>query len=140
MPINAANSHITNQHIPIEYPSNPEAYLDGSHVPFKERGLRGKPGSAPPVDLGKSLQGLILAPGRMTSVTMGHAGPTTGKKKDVAKVRFGRMGELGKCLMRVEVLVSGGVGGDYDQGGVVGEVEEDCAYTCSSSPCHEFVL
>lgn len=60
--------------------------MDDLVVPFKERGLRGKAGSAPPFDLNKSTKGLVLLPGRLASVMFGHTGPTTGKKKDQAKV------------------------------------------------------
>lgn len=85
-PFSAANSLIDNTAIPIEYPSNPDAAVDDLAIPFKERGLRGKAGSAPPFDLDKGARGFPRAPGRMASVTFGHTGPTTGKKKDVTKV------------------------------------------------------
>ena len=81
------NSQITNRNIPIEYPSNPDAGVDEHAVPFKERGLRGKAGSAPPLDLNKTSRGLTLSIGRLTTVVMGHTGPSVGKRKEQAKVR-----------------------------------------------------
>ncbi len=84
----ASAAHITNKSIPIEFPTNPDIMVDEYPIPFKERGLRGKPGSAPPFDLDKSAKGIDRRPGSMPSVTMGHTGPTTGKKKDQAKVRY----------------------------------------------------
>jgi E3 SUMO-protein ligase PIAS1 len=72
--------------MPIEYPSVPDVYVDDYPIPFKERGLRGKAGSAPPFDLDKSSKGLQRINGRMTSITFGHTGPTTGKKKEISKV------------------------------------------------------
>ncbi|WVW82607.1 hypothetical protein I302_104618 [Kwoniella bestiolae CBS 10118] len=78
----------TNKAIPIEYPSNPDIMVDSYPLSFKEKGLRGKAGSAPPFDLEKSPNGLSRVPGRMTTVAMGHTGPTVGKKKDVAKRFF----------------------------------------------------
>jgi len=90
-PINApyqpATALITNHNIPIEYPSNPDAYVDEYTVPFKERGLRGKAGSAPPLDLNKTTRGITLSVGRLTTVNIAHTGPTVGKKKEQAKVR-----------------------------------------------------
>lgn len=74
--------------MPIDYPSNPDVYVDDYPITFKERGLRGKAGSSPPFDLDKSGKGLSRVAGRMTSVTMGHTGPTIGKKKEVSKVIF----------------------------------------------------
>lgn len=78
---------IVNKAIPIEYPNNPDVYVDEYGLPFKERGLRGKAGSAPPFDLDKGAKGLPKVAGRMTSVSMAHTGATVGKKKDVSKVR-----------------------------------------------------
>ncbi|WWC86507.1 uncharacterized protein L201_001384 [Kwoniella dendrophila CBS 6074] len=78
----------TNKTIPIEYPSNPDIMVDSYPLSFKEKGLRGKAGSAPPFDLEKTPNGLSRVPGRMTTITMGHSGPTVGKKKDVAKRFF----------------------------------------------------
>lgn len=77
----------SNRQIPIEYPGNPDVILDGHMVPFKERGLRGKAGSAPPLDIDRSSRGLIRMPGRMASISMGHTGPTVSKKKEYSKVR-----------------------------------------------------
>ncbi|WWC99949.1 hypothetical protein V866_006858 [Kwoniella sp. B9012] len=78
----------TNKIIPIEYPSNPDIMVDSYPLSFKEKGLRGKAGSAPPFDLEKAPNGLSRVPGRMTTIAMGHTGPTVGKKKDVAKRFF----------------------------------------------------
>ncbi|BEI93876.1 uncharacterized protein CcaverHIS019_0603350 [Cutaneotrichosporon cavernicola] len=78
----------SNRQVPIEYPSNPDVLVDGHTVPFKERGLRGKPGSAPPLDLDKSSRGLVRMAGRMASVSMGHTGPTASKKKEYSKKFF----------------------------------------------------
>jgi E3 SUMO-protein ligase PIAS1 len=81
-----ANAHIDNKRLPIEYPSVPEVHVDEYPIPFKERGLRGKAGSAPPFDLNRSTRGIVLLPGRMMNVAFAHSGPTTGKKKDQSKV------------------------------------------------------
>ena len=72
--------------MPIDYPNNPDVNVDDYPIPFKERGLRGKPGSAPPFDLDRGSRGLAKVPGRMVGVTMGHSGPSVGKKKEVSKV------------------------------------------------------
>lgn len=80
-------AHLNNLNLPIEYPSVPEVHVDEYPLSFRERGLRGKAGSAPPFDLDRSSKGLVLQPGRMTAVAFGHMGPTTGKKKDQSKVR-----------------------------------------------------
>lgn len=81
---------VTNRSIPIEYPSSPDVLLDDQVVPFKERGLRGKAGSAPPLDIDKSPRGLVMMPGRMATVTMSHTGPTpVSKKKEFSKVGQG---------------------------------------------------
>ncbi|KAL7419222.1 E3 SUMO-protein ligase pli1 [Cryptotrichosporon argae] len=85
LPSNPYNEHVNNRRIPIEYPSNPDAAVDGYSVPFKDKGLRGRPGSAPPLDIDKGTHGLTRIAGRMASVTMGHTGPTIGKKKDQSK-------------------------------------------------------
>lgn len=78
---------VTNRNIPIEYPANPDVMVDDQTVPFKERGLRGKAGSAPPLDLDKTSRGLVLVPGRMASIRVGHTGPTpVTKKKEFSKV------------------------------------------------------
>lgn len=75
-----------NRNVPIEYPTNPDVIVDSHSIPFKERGLRGKAGSAPPLDLDKSSRGLVRTAGRMASVSMGHTGPTVSKKKEFSKV------------------------------------------------------
>ncbi|GMK54141.1 hypothetical protein CspeluHIS016_0107270 [Cutaneotrichosporon spelunceum] len=75
----------SNRQVPIEYPANPDVLVDSHVVPFKERGLRGKPGSAPPLDLDKSSRGLVRMAGRMASVCMGHTGPTASKRKEYSK-------------------------------------------------------
>lgn len=77
---------ISNQSIPIEYPASPDMVFDGQHVAFKERGLRGKAGSAPPFDLAKNPIGVNFTSSRLYAVVMGHTGPTTGKKKEITKV------------------------------------------------------
>jgi len=87
-PYQASSIYITNRSIPIEYPSTPDVIVDGHVLVFKERGLRGKAGSAPPFDLDRSSRGIVLNPGRVTAVVMGHSGPTLGKRKDEAKVRL----------------------------------------------------
>ncbi|KIR70994.1 E3 SUMO-protein ligase PIAS1 [Cryptococcus deuterogattii CA1014] len=81
--------------IPIEYPGNPEVSIDGTVLPFKEKGLRGKAGSAPPFDLDKPINNCVtvggrvaLIPGRLMSVNIGHRGPTTGKNKNQSKRFF----------------------------------------------------
>ena len=82
----AGVGQVTNQSIPIEYPSSPDVVFDGQLVAFKERGLRGKAGSAPPFDLTKNPTAASWNSSRLYSVVMGHTGPTTGKKKDITKV------------------------------------------------------
>lgn len=62
--------------------------MDSYIIPFKEKGLRGQPGSAPPFDIGKSTRGLQYSPGRLTSVAFGHTGPTNSKRKDLTKKFF----------------------------------------------------
>lgn len=74
--------------MPIEYPNTPDLTMDGYSIPFKEKGLRGKAGSAPPLDLDKTPKGLPKTPGTMIHGVMGHVGPTVGKKKDMSKVRL----------------------------------------------------
>ncbi|OWZ76909.1 E3 SUMO-protein ligase PIAS1 [Cryptococcus neoformans Bt85] len=79
--------------IPIEYPGNPEVSIDGTILPFKEKGLRGKAGSAPPFDLDKPINVAVggrvaLVPGRLIGVNVGHRGPTTGKNKSQSKRFF----------------------------------------------------
>lgn len=101
--------HITNKNIPIEYPSNPDCMLDDHMVPFKERGLRGKPGSAPPLDLNKGSRGLALVPGRMATLQMGHTGPTVGKKKEQSKASWLLIVAALLALTPAEVLVPGRV-------------------------------
>ncbi|CAK9784636.1 hypothetical protein CC85DRAFT_325947 [Cutaneotrichosporon oleaginosum] len=78
----------TNRNVPIEYPANPDVVVDGHVVPFKARGLRGKAGSAPPLDLDKSSRGLVRTAGRMASMIMAHQGPTPSKKKEYSKKFF----------------------------------------------------
>ena len=78
----ASTAHIRNIALPIEYPSNPDVTVDHQVIPFKQRGLRGKPGSAPPLDLGSGNQKLNVSGSRMTSVVFGHTGPTQKKKED----------------------------------------------------------
>lgn len=87
--------------IPIEYPGNPEVSIDGTVLPFKEKGLRGKAGSAPPFDLDKPIDSgvtvggrVALVPGRLMSVNIGHRGPTTGKNKNQSKVRYAHFSSL----------------------------------------------
>lgn len=75
----------SNRNVPIEYPNNPDVVVDDHLVPFKERGLRGKAGSAPPLDLDKGSRGLSRIPGRSTIVIMGHQGPTVTKNKNISK-------------------------------------------------------
>ncbi|WVQ76972.1 hypothetical protein IAR50_006651 [Cryptococcus sp. DSM 104548] len=85
-PLNArTNPYGTNKNIPIEYPSLPDVFVDGANLAFKEKGLRGKAGSAPPFDLEKAPARLGYMPGRMISVAFGHKGPTTGRSKSVSK-------------------------------------------------------
>ncbi|KAK8866164.1 hypothetical protein IAR55_001315 [Kwoniella newhampshirensis] len=88
MPIQPGQGLVSNRNIPIEYPSNPDVSVDNYNLSFKEKGLRGKAGSAPPFDLEKGPNGLSRVPGRMTTVTVGHSGPTVGKKKEYSKRFF----------------------------------------------------
>ena len=77
---------MTNRAMPIEYPTNPDVLIDEYPIPFKERGLRGKAGSAPPLDLNKTSRfNEGLHAGKMRSAVMGHAGPSVGKKKEQAR-------------------------------------------------------
>ncbi|ORX37448.1 hypothetical protein BD324DRAFT_450942 [Kockovaella imperatae] len=86
-PYSASTAHIRNVSIPIEYPSNPDISVDYQNLPFKQRGLRGKPGSAPPFDLGSAPSGLSLNSNRMTTIVFGHTGPTS-KKSDWKRFWF----------------------------------------------------
>ena len=85
-PYSVSTANIRNVAIPIEFPINPDVSIDYQALLFKQKGLRGKPGSAPPFDLGSSPNGLNLTPNRMMNVNVGHTGPTTGKKKENWKV------------------------------------------------------
>lgn len=115
---------ITNRAVPIEFPNNPDAMLDDHMVPFKERGLRGKAGSAPPLDLDRGSRGLIRMAGRMASLSVGHTGSTLNKKKE-AKVSSC----AGICLIS-EILVPDCVHGvDFD-GRLVEAARESPAYGC----------
>nr|XP_018267423.1 uncharacterized protein I303_01410 [Kwoniella dejecticola CBS 10117]OBR89581.1 hypothetical protein I303_01410 [Kwoniella dejecticola CBS 10117] len=110
MPLIAGQPIPTNRSIPIEFPSNPDIMVDSYPLPFKEKGLRGKAGSAPPFDLEKGQHGLSRVPGRMITITMGHTGPTVGKKKDVAKrffyqIVYAEMTTKGELLSRLKGLV-----------------------------------
>ncbi|WVR06101.1 hypothetical protein IAU60_003130 [Kwoniella sp. DSM 27419] len=99
----------TNRSIPIEFPANPHISVDHQDLSFKEKGLRGKAGSAPPFDLEKGPGGLSRAPNKITYITFGHSGPTVGKKKDQAKrffyqVVFTEMTTKEELLRRLEAL------------------------------------
>jgi E3 SUMO-protein ligase PIAS1 len=96
---------VTNRQIPIEYPNAPDVTVDDSPISCKERGLRGKAGSAPPFDLDKSSRRLTRMPGRLATIVMGHSGPTVSKKKEVAKVRVRNM----LAANAAAVLVSSGL-------------------------------
>lgn len=76
---------MSNKQLPIDFPSNPDVTFSGAPMVFKDRGLRGKPGSAPPFDLGKVA--FSLNADRLNSLSFGHTGPTPSKKKDTTKVR-----------------------------------------------------
>lgn len=122
---------IDNKSIPVEYPNNPDVQLDGNALVFKERGLRGQPGSAPPFDLGKSTRALILSPSKLQNVTVAHSGPTTGKKKEVTKVSWT------ECVRfragpnnRIALLLPGSLCRDVDQGGTPRPIDEESPYTC----------
>ena len=97
-------SALSNRAIPIEYPTNPDISIDGMHIHFRERGLRGKPGSAPPIDLMRTHAQMVLASSRQVLVVMGHTGPTTGKRKDQAKVS--RLGRCSGWVLISAVLLS----------------------------------
>ncbi|WWD17629.1 hypothetical protein CI109_102070 [Kwoniella shandongensis] len=88
MPVQPGQGLVSNRNIPIEYPSNPDVSVDNYNLSFKEKGLRGKAGSAPPFDLEKGPNGLSRVPGRMINVIFGHSGPTVGKKKEFSKRFF----------------------------------------------------
>ncbi|OCF32849.1 hypothetical protein I316_05485 [Kwoniella heveanensis BCC8398] len=88
MPLLPGQVAPSNRNLPIEFPSNPDCAVDNYGLAFKEKGLRGKAGSAPPFDLEKGPNGLSRVPNRPTYVTVGHSGPTVGKKKDQAKRFF----------------------------------------------------
>ncbi|WVQ82518.1 hypothetical protein IAT38_004647 [Cryptococcus sp. DSM 104549] len=81
------NPHRTNLNVrvPIEFPNNPDVMVDYSQsYHFKEKGLRGKAGSAPPFEVERAGK-LSLQPGRLSSVTFGQTGPTVAKRKEYAK-------------------------------------------------------
>lgn len=101
---------VTNRQVPIEYPINPDVSVDDHPLPFKDRGLRGKAGSAPPFDLDKSHRGLVRIAGRMASIAVGHTGPTVTKKKEYTKkfwyqVVFCEITPMEDLLVRLEALV-----------------------------------
>lgn len=98
--VTSYNSTITNRSIPVEYPAVPDIRVDDLSIPFKERGLRGKAGSAPPFDINRTSRGLTLVPNRLGSVTFGHTGATTGKKKEMIKV-----GDLDDLAHLLEILL-----------------------------------
>lgn len=77
---------MSNKQLPIDFPSNPDVTFSGAPMVFKERGLRGKAGSAPPFDLGKVA--FSLSADRLNTLNFGHTGPTPSKKKDHAKVDY----------------------------------------------------
>ncbi|WVQ97301.1 hypothetical protein IAU59_004412 [Kwoniella sp. CBS 9459] len=109
MPLFPGQIAPTNRNLPIEFPSNPDCAVDNYGLTFKEKGLRGKAGSAPPFDLEKGPNGLSRVPNRPTYVTMGHSGPTVGKKKDQAKrffyqVVFTEMTPKEELLRRLSAL------------------------------------
>lgn len=110
----------SNRSIPIEYPNNPDVTLDDYTVPFKERGLRGKAGSAPPLDLDKGSRGLARVPGRMMNLVMGHQGPTLSKNKSVSKkfyfqVVFCEITSMEDLLARLETLVPTDAAAELDK-------------------------
>jgi hypothetical protein len=116
-----ATAHITNKNIPIEYPGQPEVFVDDYLIPFKEKGLRGKPGSAPPLDLDKSSRKLVRQPGRMASVSMSHMGPSLNKKKE------GKVGVTWASLIQA-LLVPGGLCGNGAQGGAIETARSIASY------------
>jgi E3 SUMO-protein ligase PIAS1 len=79
-----SGSMASNRDIPIEFPANPDITFAGAPLDFKERGLRGKAGSAPPFDLGRA--NYSLSPDRLQTLNFRQTGPTPSKKKDQAKV------------------------------------------------------
>ncbi|WVO16818.1 hypothetical protein L204_104504 [Cryptococcus depauperatus] len=85
--IYARQPPLPSRNIPIEFPNNPEVAVNGVILPFREKGLRGKAGSAPPLDVDKSKR-VTVEPGKVTGVTFGHRGPTTGKNKNQSKRFF----------------------------------------------------
>ncbi|KAL1408855.1 E3 SUMO-protein ligase pli1 [Vanrija albida] len=110
MPLAPGMTPVSNRNVPIEYPLVPDVMLDDHMVPFKERGLRGKAGSAPPLDLDKGSKGLIRIAGRMATMTFGHTGPTVGKKKELSKkfwfqIVFTEVTTIDDLLARLEQLV-----------------------------------
>ncbi|KAK4689486.1 hypothetical protein P7C73_g627, partial [Tremellales sp. Uapishka_1] len=104
-PVTSATVHVNNKRIPVDYPANPDVDVDDYRIEFRERGLRGKAGSAPPFDLDKSSKGLVLHPERMCSVTMRHTGPTVGKRKEVHK-KFWFQIVLAEMTTKEELLAS----------------------------------
>ena len=68
--------------------------------------MRGKPGSAPPFDLDRGTKGLQKVAGRMTSVCLGHTGPSVGKKKEVSKV--GQIAQRRARWLIAEILLPSG--------------------------------
>jgi E3 SUMO-protein ligase PIAS1 len=76
--------HITNRAIPMDYPVTPEVFIDSLAVMIKDKGLRGKAGSAPPLDLNTHNR---LSTPKSVQLTVRHSGPSLNpKKKDDAKV------------------------------------------------------
>jgi len=72
------------QSIPLEYPFHSEIILNSQSIPFK-KGLKGKAGTAAPVNLDVTPGALKKLVGLSNLVTFSHQGPSINKKTKVAK-------------------------------------------------------
>ena len=77
-----------NVKLPIDYPSTPEFDINGHLLPFTQRGLRNRAGSAPPFDLQSGPRGITPTAGKLWAVTLRHTGPSLNPKKKEEAKRF----------------------------------------------------
>lgn len=110
---NTDNVHITNSAIPMDFPVTPDVTFEGMPILIKDKGLRNKAGSAPPLDLNAHRR--IGVPKQYT-ITMRHSGPSANpRKKEDSKV-----GCSGWTVADVAILVPSGFGRVDDKGSVIG--------------------
>jgi E3 SUMO-protein ligase PIAS1 len=105
----------TTRSIPIEYPSQPEVLYDDAPVIFKDKGLRGRAGTAPPLDVATSRKGINLLPGRLTTVQFAHMGPTLKKQSGPAKVSHVPL-QCTKLTLTLAILLPDRLDRNHDEG------------------------